>query len=307
MLRASSSHVCVSHIPHATEDVPRLTRSYPAMNCTAGWFDKKRGVAFGVLFSGSSVGGIVFPILVSRLIAQVGFAWAMRTCGFLVLFLLIIANLTIKPFNPPHPKPVTGTQLLRPLKEADFLFLSAGVFCFSYGFFAPINYLPVEAISGGMSSDLAQYLPSILNAGSLFGRLLAGVVADKIGRYNIYSIVCYFSGIWILALWLVDTSDAAIIAFAVLFGFFSGAYVSLITPLILAISPFQELGFRTGMVMFATAVAGLTTNPINGAIIDGAGGWNGLKIFSGVFCLAGSTLVFVTRLRRTGLTLATVF
>lgn len=264
-------------------------------------------MAFGVLFTGSSVGGIIFPILVSRLIAEVGFPWAMRTCGFLVLFLLIIANLTVKPFNPPHPHPVTGRQLLNPLKEVDFLFLGAGVFCFSYGFFAPLNYLTVEAINGGMRTDLAQYLLSMLNAGSLFGRLLAGIFSDKIGRYNIYSIVCYFSGIWILALWMTDTSDAAIIAFAVLFGFFSGAYVSLITPLILAISPFQELGFRTGMVMFATAVAGLTTNPINGAIVDGASGWNGLKIFSGVFCLVGSTLVFVTRLRRTGFKLAARF
>lgn len=277
------------------------------MNCIAGWFDKKRGLAFGILFTGSSVGGIVFPILVSHLIAEVGFAWAMRTCGFLVLFLLIIANLTIKPFNPPYPKPVSGRQLLQPLKEVDFLLLAAGVFCFSYGFFAPINYLPVAAISGGMSPDLAQYLLSILNAGSLFGRLLAGIFADKIGRYNIYTIVCYFSGLWILALWLPDTTDAAIVAFAVLFGFFSGAFVSLITPLILAISPFQELGFRTGMIMFATALAGLTTNPINGAIIDGAGGWNGLKIFSGVFCLLGSTLVFMVRLRRTGLVVAARF
>lgn len=277
------------------------------MNCTAGWFDKKRGVAFGILFTGSSVGGIVFPILVSRMIAKIGFPWAMRTCGFLILFLLVIANLTIKPFNPPHPHPVTAKQLAKPLREVDFLFTTAGVFLFSYGFFPPLNYLTVEAINAGMSPNLAQYLLSILNVGSLFGRLLAGIFSDKIGRFNIYSIVCTFSGIWILALWLIDTSDAALIAFALLFGFFSGAYVSLITPMIMAISPIQELGFRTGIVMFCNAVGGLTANPINGAIVAGSSGWIGLKVFSGVFCLAGSALVFVTRLRRTGFKLAACF
>lgn len=231
----------------------------------------------------------------------------MRTCGFLVLFLLIIANLTIKPFHTPKPHPMTRAQLMKPLREPDFLILTAGFFCFSYGFFVPINYLPVQAISAGMSTHLAQYLLSILNAGSLFGRLACGVFGDKIGRYNTYIVVCYMSGILILALWLPGTGDAALIAFAVLFGFFSGAYVSLITPLVMAISPIQEIGFRTGMVLLTTAFAGLTTNPINGAIVENSGGWAGLKIFSGVFCLAGSTLVLFAKLRRTGWKLVSRF
>lgn len=228
----------------------------------------------------------------------------MRTCGFLVLFLLIIANLTVKAYQPPRPQTITAAQLIKPLKEMDFILVMAGFFCFSYGFFPPLNYLPTQAMSVGMSADLAQYLLSILNAASLFGRLIAGVLGDKTGRYNIFIIVCYFSGLWILALWLPANSDAALIAFSTLFGFFSGAYVSLLTPMIMAISPFHELGFRTGIVLFSNAIAGLTTNPINGAIIEGPGGWNGLKVFSGVFCILGSTFVVFARIRRTGWKLA---
>ncbi len=139
------------------------------------------------------------------------------------------------------------------------------------------------------------------------GRLFAGFLGDKIGRYNVFVVVCYLSGVWILALWLPGTSDAALIAFAVLFGFFSGAYVSLITPLVMQISPMAELGFRTGIVLFVTAVGGLTTNPINGAILEHAGSWVGLKIFSGVFCVAGTTLVLAARVRRTGFKLLVRF
>ncbi|KAF2805191.1 MFS general substrate transporter [Mytilinidion resinicola] len=279
----------------------------PSATCLAGWFNHKRGAAFGISFTGSSLGGIIFPIMVSHLIRNVGFGWAMRTCAFLMLFLLIIANLTVRPFHPPQPHKATGAQLAKPFTELQFVLLAVGFFLFSYGFFVPINYLPVQALSAGMSSDLAGYLLPILNAGSLFGRLFAGFLGDKIGRYNIFIVVCYLSGIYILALWLPDSSDAALIAFAVLFGFFSGAYVSLILPLVIAISPIAELGFRTGVVMFVIAIGGLTTNPINGAIIDGAGGWKGLKIFSGVFCLAGTTFVLVARVRKTGWTLFTRF
>lgn len=278
-----------------------------AMTCVAGWFNKKRGAAFGILTSGSSLGGVVYPIMVTRLVEEVGFPWAMRTCGFLILFLMIIAIFTIRPFSPPQPHPVTRAQLVKPLKEPNFLLLLTGFVLLSYGFFAPINYLPSQAISAGMSTSLAQYLVSMFNAGSLIGRLVAGFLADKVGRYNCYIVVCYMSGIWILALWLPASGDASLIAFAVLFGFFSGAYVSLITPLVMAISPFKELGFRTGIVLFMIAIAGLTTNPINGAIVEGSSGWNGLKIFSGVFFLAGTTFVLVLRLRLTGWKLARRF
>ena len=274
-----------------------------ALTCAAGWFNHKRGTAFGILFTGSSVGGIIFPILVSHLIHKVGFGWSMRICAFLILFLLIIANLTVHAYYPPHPHKVTRAELVKPLTEIQFVLIMAGFFLFSYGFFAPINYLPVQALSAGMDPNLAQYLLPILNAGSLFGRLLSGILGDKFGQYNIFIVVCYLSGIWILALWLPDASDAASIAFAVLFGFFSGAYVSLITPLIMQISPMAELGFRTGIVLFLTAIGGLTTNPINGAIVDGSGGWRGLKIFSGVFCLVGTTFILVARIRKTGLKL----
>ena len=253
-----------------------------------------------MVFTGSSIGGVVFPIMVSHLIRNVGFGWAMRICAFLLLFLLAIANMTVRAYHPPHVQKITGAQLVKPLTEIQFVLVTAGFFLFTYGFFAVINYLPVQALSAGMDPGLVQYLLPILNAASLFGRLFSGFLGDKIGRYNIFIIVCYLSGIWILALWLPDSSDPALIAFAVLFGFSSGAFVSLVTPLTMQISPVAELGFRVGIVLFASAIGGLTTNPINGAILDSAGGQAGLKIFSGVFCLAGTTFVLIARVRQTG-------
>lgn len=277
------------------------------MTCAAGWFNKSRGAAFGIMFTGSSLGGIVFPIMVSRLINDVGFPWAMRTCGFLILALLVVANLTVKAFVPPTPRPVAAAQLLKPLKETDFLFVAAGLFLFGYGFFIPINYLPTQALSAGMSTSLTQYLVAILNAGSLFGRLIAGFLADKIGRYNMFIVVSYSSGIWILALWLPANSEASIIAFAVLFGGFSGVFVSLITPMVMEISPFAELGFRVGIIQFSIAVAGMTANPIAGAILDGASGWTDVKIFSGVICIAGTVFVQVVRVRRAGWNISAIY
>lgn len=259
------------------------------------------------MFTGSSLGGIIFPIMVARLIPQIGFPWTMRVCGLLILGLLIIANLTIKAFVPPKPQPVTFSQLARPFKEVDFLFLALGFLLFSYGYFIPVNYLPSQALAAGMDPNFTAYLVAIFNAASLVGRLVAGATADKTGKYNMLILVSYISGILVLALWLPAHGDASIIAFGILFGAFSGIFITLSTPLVLEISPFSELGFRTGITQLASAVAGLTTNPIAGAILDGTGGWTSVKIFSGIFCIAGTVAVQAVRVRRVGWKMTRVF
>lgn len=273
---------------------------FSALSCIHGWFTTKRGAAFGILSTGSSIGGVIFPIMTTHLIRDVGFGWAMRICAFIILFLLIIANLTVRANHPPFPQKLNKDQLIKPFKESEFVLLLLGFFCFTYGIFVPINYLPSQALDVGMDTNLAEYLIPILNAASLFGRLFSGVVGDKIGRYNIFIVVCYLSGIWILALWLPDTSTAALIAFSALFGFTSGAYVSLIAPLVMQISPMAEIGFRTGIVFLTNSIGGLTTSPISGAILDNGIGWVGVKVFSGVFCIAGTTFVLMARVRRVG-------
>jgi MFS family permease len=55
---------------------------YPAVNSVATWFSKRRALALGVVASGSSLGGVIFPIMVEWLVPQVGFGWAMRICAF---------------------------------------------------------------------------------------------------------------------------------------------------------------------------------------------------------------------------------
>ncbi|KAM0358931.1 hypothetical protein HYE67_011281 [Fusarium culmorum] len=272
----------------------------PALSVIHGWFDSKRGAAFGILSTGSSIGGIIFPIMVTRLIKLVGFGWSMRICAFMIMFLLIIANLTVKCFTPPRPQKVSRAQLVKPLREPEFVFCLLGFFFFTFGMFIPIDYLPVQALQAGVDPNFAQYLIPILNAASLFGRIISGILGDRIGRYNIFIIVCYLSTIWILALWIPCNTQNGLIAFAALFGYSSGAYVSLIAPLVAQISPIQEIGFRTGMVFFVSSLGGLTTNPISGQILEKPNGWVGVKVYAGVFCFVGTTFIFAARVHRVG-------
>lgn len=136
----------------------------PALNTISGWFDKRRGAAFGILATGSSLGGVIFPIMVSRLIAQVGFGWAMRVSAFLILGLLIVANFTVKQFQRPKARPLSFRNFCIPFTEIKFLALTIGLLLFTFGLYVPINYIPVEAAAAGMPPHLVEYLVPILNA-----------------------------------------------------------------------------------------------------------------------------------------------
>lgn len=49
--------------------------SSPALSSIAHWYNKKRGSMMGLTTAGSSLGGVVFPIALNKLIPRVGFPW----------------------------------------------------------------------------------------------------------------------------------------------------------------------------------------------------------------------------------------
>lgn len=128
------------------------------------WFLKKRGLAFGIMAAGSGLGGVIFPIMASHLIPQIGFAWTMRTLAFMILGLLTIALFTIKSRLPPKPRSFQLKVFLEPFNDGKFLLITIASFFTFLGLFVPINFIQVEAIHKGMGSNLASYLLPILNS-----------------------------------------------------------------------------------------------------------------------------------------------
>ncbi|KAI1957045.1 hypothetical protein LOZ58_005967 [Ophidiomyces ophidiicola] len=272
---------------------------YPASACTATWFDKRRALAFGIMSSGSSLGGIVFPAMLSRLLPRVGFGWSLRISAFLILALLIIANLTIRSRIAPVPRRVTLGDYLGPFRELPFVLLTLASCCGFFAMFVPINYIILEAQEDGVRRDLAEYLLTMLNAASLPGRILPGYFGDKLGRFNVMIAMCGLSALVILALWIPGTllspgSAAVYIVFSLAYGFASGAFVGMVPALLSQITTdVTKTGVRQGVLYTCLSIATLTGSPIAGAILNGQHGryW-GLQTFAGAM-MAGSVLFFV--------------
>ena len=117
---------------------------YAAMSSIGTWFYKKRATAFGIMASGSSLGGVVIPIMVSKLIPKIGFPWTMRAAAFMLLGMLIIANFTVKSRLAPRPRKWEVMEYIRPLTEPAFALLCIASFMFFFGTFLPFNFIILQ-------------------------------------------------------------------------------------------------------------------------------------------------------------------
>ncbi|KAI0012626.1 major facilitator superfamily domain-containing protein [Xylariaceae sp. FL0662B] len=274
---------------------------YPTVAAAGTWFKRHRALAFGIMVSGSSLGGVVLPIMVQHLIEDVGFGWAMRITAFLLLGLLIFGNIAVKSRLAPVWKPFTLKEYFLPFAEIPYLLLAIGSFFVYVGAFLPFNFIIVQAKEAGMPINLTTYLVSIINAASIFGRILPAHLGDVYGVFNVCILFTAFSGVISLALWLPAATTAPIIVFAVLYGFASGLTLAIIPALVASISDIQKLGFRVGTLYAFSSFGALFGSPIAGAIVTSQdGGYSGLKIFCGITLLAGAAFIIFSRIKLVG-------
>lgn len=107
----------------------------------------------------------------------------------------------------------------------------------------------------------------------------------------------FLSAILVLALWLPSRGNAPAIVFSALYGFGSGAFVSIVPALIAQISDLREVGIRNGTCFSIISFAALTGTPIGGALIPDVlhGSYTKLQIFCGVVMIFGAMLFIVAR------------
>lgn len=106
-------------------------------------------------------------------------------------------------------------------------------------------------------------------------------------------IITFLSAIACLAIWAPVKNAAGVLVFMVVFGFSSGAFVSLCPTLIAQISNLSEIGTRVGTAYAVMSFGALLGGPVGGAIVSAQGGsYLGLELFCG-FSLFVSACVFV--------------
>ncbi|CUA69039.1 putative transporter MCH4 [Saccharomyces cerevisiae S288c] [Rhizoctonia solani] len=251
----------------------------PTIAVVSHWFRARRGLALGVLASGSSIGGTVIPIAVRKLIPIVGFKWAMRIIGFILLFVLSIAILTLRRRLP--PKKVSGGLLnLKAFLHIPYtIYVLASVVSF-LGLYTVLTYLEVYGTEIGLPEDFAFYMIPIANAASLFGRIGSGVVSDRIGPINTLIPSTLVAGVCTYA-WPFARNKGSLVALACIYGTACGVFVGMLATPVAKMGSMDDVGRRTGMLMTVIAGGAVAGPPISGAIRDTTGSFVDVGYYAG--------------------------
>ncbi|KIM43683.1 hypothetical protein M413DRAFT_68867 [Hebeloma cylindrosporum] len=265
----------------------------PALTITSHYFQERRSMAMGVVISGSSLGGVIYPVLLNNIFQRTsGFKWGVRGVAFMDLCLLLIANFIMRTRLPPKQKVTSGgdTTFSDVLKDVPFLIYTFGTFMVFWGVFVPFFYLQLYAALHGVDPIFTKYSITIMNVASVFGRTVPNFIADYCGPLNVMIPSALISAALIFAMFGA-TSIAGVVLFGVFYGFFSGGMVSIAAPAAGSFVTHQDssdLGIRIGVLSFALAFALLTGNPIAGALLTPRHLWHRPLIFAAAVVFMGA-------------------
>lgn len=274
----------------------------PTVSVIPTYFTTQIGLAIGIASSGSSLGGVIYPIVLSRLIPQIGFPWAVRVLSFiaLVTFIIPVAFMRMR-VRSPKPRAVVDWSAWR---DAPYMVFSLGlliVFIGNVVLIFYISYYPAERRYTDRS--LAFYITAIFNAGSVIGRILPNALSDRIGVFNTMAPFTIILGVTILCLLGVNNS-AGLIVEAIVTGIFSGVVVALPPVCFRMLTENKSMiGTRSGQGFAIGGLGLLIGGPSAGAILGTTGSlnWTGLWVYGGVTACAAGVVFAVVRVMRSGL------
>lgn len=149
------------------------------------------------------------------------------------------------------------------------MIFTMGFFCSFIGLYFPYFYMPTFFSSFLHSNpNIAFYSLAIMNASSVFGRITPGLLADLIGPLNTIIPIGFIASVLAFA-WIGIRNEPGTIVFAVVYGYASGATVSLPNSVLGQLTTdMSMIGTRMGMSFTVAAVGILIGNPIAGALLD---------------------------------------
>ncbi|OJJ98560.1 hypothetical protein ASPACDRAFT_31478 [Aspergillus aculeatus ATCC 16872] len=246
------------------------------------WFHRRRALASGLCMAGSSAGGAIIPVILKELFPRQGWKTSIRAIAFLALGCYAAGVILVQGRGPQLPSaatpaaPVHGTRRAKAtidfnvFRSLRLCLLTAAVFSFEFIIFGCAALLPTYVRFAGLSTDTQFYSLTVLNSMSLLGRVLPGMVADEIGRFNILLVLVTATLVLMSAVWLPfgSRSEGTLYAVVAIFGFFSGGWLSLAPVCAGELCHTEEYGRYYGTIYFVAAFGVLLTVPVGGELLQ---------------------------------------
>ena len=241
----------------------------PSTLIIANWFERKRGMAIGVVTSGMGLSILIFVPLAQTLIDRVGWRGAFWGIAVVVLVIGMPLNALFQRAKPadsgqaPDGDPfdvnglgtiVGGSEmgfrrdwtLREAMGQRSFWMVCLGLFFNPMATFAIALHAMALVVGRGFAPDYVAWVLGLTGVFSIIGRVACGTLSDRIGRKPAYTVFMASAALGVASLLILNQDRSWILSLYVVLG---------------------GLGLGVGAGMYPAIVADLFPGPHKGKIM----------------------------------------
>jgi MFS family permease len=289
------------------------------------WFERRRGLAIGIAFSGVGVGSIVLLPWLQVVIAHDGWRWACIALAIIAAVLLLPLNLLLLlrprniglyPDGDPAPLPIAaGTRggnvvdtawvatewtLARALRTQRFWWIALGYFSILYAWYAAQVHQTKYLTEIGVSPIAAAWALGIVSLAGVPGQIIFGHASDRIGREWAWAIGCLGFVITFAALIALQAGPTPWLLYTMVLaqGFLGYSATAVLGPIAAEIFEGPHFGSIFGTLMLTAIVGGAVGPWITGVLHDRTGNYNAAFWIALAFSILSAVAIFIAAPRK---------
>ncbi len=261
----------------------------PIMAIVPSWFTRSRGMAMGLVMTGSALGGVIAPLLTQGLISASDWRFAYIILGVIIIVLAVpLAQFIkhspqragLKPYgedeitddNQSPSSAAEGISLIQAARTSRFWLFGLIQVAFFFCMVAVMVHIVPHATDIGISEVIAAGILSFVSGIGVIGRLGIGFVSDRIGSR--LSLTLCLGLMTVALIWLLFATEIWMFyVFAVLFGLANGGFMTLLTLVTAELFGLVSLGVVLGGLTFVGLIGEVIGAPLSGSIFDITGSY----------------------------------
>lgn len=254
----------------------------PLLSTIPRWFVKRRGMAMGLSLATCGLGSMIIPPVATQLTESYGWRFTFVIIGSVILISVTIAAQFLKrdpsqtgqmPYGGDKVMPESSELQHRKVSLQEIVrtrqfWALGGIYACVYSCNGTISlHIAINATDIGISAINAASVLAVIGGAGVAGRIVMGVVADRIG--NKRALICGFLLMSVSLIWLLIAHEIWMFhLFAIVFGFAYGNLVVLESPLAADLFGLGSLGILIGGVEFVSCGLSAPSTVIAGYIYD---------------------------------------
>jgi len=277
------------------------------------WFPpQKTGLIAGLVVSGFGLASVYIAPLSQYLLGVWGIQSSMLFFG--IAFLVVVCGLSMYLVNPPAgfvpqaaalkagqqaaaPKPMVDAKPSEMMKTGSFYLI-----WLIYFIGAGAGLMVIGSVAGMAQKSMGEYAfiaVAILAIGNAGGRIIAGIISDKIGRRLTLIIMLLFqAALMLIAILVVGAQKASpilVVVIATFMGFCYGTNLSLFPSLTKDNWGLKNFGINYGLVFTAWGVGGFVMGRLSQMLIASTGKYTSSFLTATVLLVVGAVLAVLMK------------